>query len=158
MTLASSAPAAQKQIVDKRLQDSRFQAAGMTGGGRKDGSKYHNTPTERKTGSGAILRFDSKREAARYDELMLMLKAGEIRDLRLQPEYTLQEAYTTSEGERVGRIYYRADFCYERCGKRSGGREWWEAIVEDVKGHRTDVYKMKKKMMLERHGIEIQEV
>ena len=41
------------------------------------------------------ITFDSQKEAARYDQLMLRLCAGEIRDLKLQPEFTLQEAFTT---------------------------------------------------------------
>ena len=41
------------------------------------------------------LRFDSQKEARRYDELMVMLRAGIISDLRLQPQFTLQESYVT---------------------------------------------------------------
>ena len=58
--------------------------------------------------------FDSKKEARRYDELMAMLRAGQIRDLKLQPQFTIQEAYTTPEGQRVRAIRYQADFSYER--------------------------------------------
>ena len=152
-------PAAQRQIAEKILQNSRSQAADVAVDGGKP-SKMKNIPTYRITDSGQILRFASQKEAARYDELMLMLKAGEIRNLRLQPEYTLQEAYTTLNGEHVRAIRYRADFSYERAAHFSSKRgfDMWESIVEDAKGHRTDVYKMKKKMMLERYGIEIQEV
>ena len=50
------------------------------------------------------ITFDSQKEAARYDQLMLRLCAGEIRDLKLQPEFTLQEAFTTPLGERVRAI------------------------------------------------------
>ena len=46
------------------------------------------------------ITFDSQKEAARYDQLMLRLCAGEIRDLKLQPEFTLQEAFTTPLGVR----------------------------------------------------------
>nr|DAV17883.1 MAG TPA: Endonuclease [Caudoviricetes sp.] len=49
------------------------------------------------------LTFDSKKEAERYDALMLLQKAGEIRGLKLQVRYCLQEAYTTFEGDRVKR-------------------------------------------------------
>lgn len=71
------------------------------------------------------ITFDSQKEAARYDQLMLRLCAGEIRDLKLQPEFTLQEAFTTPLGERVRAIKYRADFAYERptepdCTYRAG--------------------------------------
>lgn len=109
--------------------------------------KYRNQKTERKG-----ISFDSKKESRRYDELMLMLQAGEISDLRLQQDFTLQEAYTTPDGERVRAIRYRADFAYQR---KNG-----EYIVEDVKSKatRTRVYLMKRKMMLERLGIRIREV
>lgn len=108
--------------------------------------KYHNTPTMR-----GDIRFDSKREAERYDELMLLLKAEEISELKLQPEFTLQEAYTTFYGTRVRAIRYRADFSYLK---------WGCLIVEDVKSKATKTreYRLKKKLMLERFGIEIQEV
>ena len=52
------------------------------------------------------ITFDSQKEAARYDQLMLRLCAGEIRDLKLQPEFTLQEAFTTPLGECVRAIKY----------------------------------------------------
>lgn len=56
----------------------------------KKASKYHGAPAER-----GELRFDSQKEARRYDELMVMLRAGIISDLRLQPQFTLQESYVT---------------------------------------------------------------
>ena len=58
--------------------------------GPKKASKYHSTPAER-----GELRFDSQKEARRYDELMVMLRAGIISDLRLQPQFTLQERATS---------------------------------------------------------------
>lgn len=164
--------AAQRQIAEKLAQNSRYHAAGAAAGGCKP-SKMKNIPTYRITDGGAKIRFASLKEAARYDELILMLKAGEIRNLRLQQEYTLQEAYTTSDGNRVKRMCYRADFCYEKLitsnelfgntpvkfsFSKDGTTIYWKPNVEDVKGCRTDVYKLKKKMMLERYGIEIQEV
>lgn len=77
--------------------------------GQKKPAKYHNKPTERVTASGKVIHFQSRKEARRYDELMVMLNAGKIRDLRLQVDFTLQEAYTNSEGNRVQAIRYRAD-------------------------------------------------
>lgn len=113
-------------------------------------SKYGNVKTGR-----AALHFDSKKEAARFDQLLLELRAGVIRDLRLQVEFTLQAAYTTTEGERVRAIRYLADFAYYR---RAG--EGWEYVVEDVKSKptRTRAYMMKKKMMADRLGLTITEV
>lgn len=118
-------------------------------------NKYHNTPTERVTASGAVLHFDSQKEARRYDILAARLQAGQIRDLRLQVEFTLQEAYTTPTGERVRAIRYRADFTYYR---DTGGN--WEYVVEDVKSKptRTKTYMMKKKMMADRLGLTITEI
>lgn len=67
------------------------------------GTKYHNTPTERVTASGAVLHFDSQKEARRFDVLAARQARGQIRDLRLQVDFTLQEAFTDTEGKRVGR-------------------------------------------------------
>ena len=113
-------------------------------------SKYGNVKTGRDN-----LEFDSKKEARRFDELVIELQAGEIKDLRLQVEFTLQAAYTTPSGERIRAIRYLADFTYYR---RSGST--WEYVVEDVKSNptRTRVYLMKKKMMVERLGLTITEI
>ena len=66
-----------------------------------------------------------------------MLQAGLIRELRLQQDFTLQEAYTTPDGRRIRAIRYCADFCYER--KTQTG---WEKIVEDVKSRATRTQKL----------------
>ncbi len=119
-------------------------------------SKYHNEPDQR-----GKIRFQSKKEARRYDELMLQLAAGKIRNLRLQVDFTLQEAYTKSDGLRIRAIRYKADFTYE---KSFTDEEWyteWEYIVEDTKSPPTrkkPEYVMKRKMMQDRLGITIQEV
>lgn len=107
------------------------------------------------------LRFDSQKEARRYDELALLLAAGKIRDLKLQPEFTLQEAYTTLEGVRVRAIRYRADFSYERATEPDCcGEVHWLLVVEDVKSEatKTRVYAIKRKLMRERLGIDVREV
>ncbi len=144
-------------------------ANGTPGGGRK----YHNKPTERLTASGAVLRFDSQKEARRYDELAALERDGAIRELRMQADFTLQEAYTDGEGRRVRAIRYRADFTY----RVPPARNWaiyaddppgwnerlglpWELVVEDVKSSATHTkeYIMKRKLMKERFSIDIQEV
>lgn len=152
---------AQQQIARKLAA----QARESTSEARERKRKYNNTPEERNAES-AVIRFDSKREARRYDELMLMLEAGKIRDLRLQQEFTLQEAYTTPQGDRVRAIRYKADFVYERLigyytDVAPKDIPKWEKVVEDVKGGKatqTAIYKMKKKMMQEKYGITVQEV
>lgn len=109
-------------------------------------SKYRNQKT---TVNGIV--FDSKKEAQRYEELLLMLKSGEISDLRLQVEFTLQEAYTTHTGQRVRAIRYKADFAYIKNNER---------IVEDVKSKatKTQVYAIKKKMLMDKYGVKIIEI
>ena len=98
-------------------------------------------------------KYQNQKEARRYDELLLMLRAGEIRDLRLQPQFTIQESYVTETGERVCAIRYTADFSYIR--EVSG-----EKIVEDVKSGptRTKEYLRNRKFMRSMYGIDVREV
>ena len=95
-------------------------------------AKYHNTKTEV---DGIV--FDSRMEARRYVQLKEMLEAGDIYDLRLQPEFELIPAYTRN-GKRIRKTVYRADFSYI---KRGGG-----AVIEDVKGVETEAFKLKRKL------------
>ena len=130
-------------------------------------TKYHNTPTERVTASGAVLHFDSQKEARRFDALAARQAAGQIRDLRLQVDFTLQEAFTDTEGKRVRAIRYKADFTYwERNAaeeNKAAAAGWpcdsWRYVVEDVKSKatRTAKYAMKKKMLKDRFGYDITE-
>ena len=151
-------PNAQRQILQKLGEIQRAKE-----------EKYHNKADQRVAKSGKAITFKSQKEAARYDELMLLLKAGKIRDLRLQPQYTLQEAYTTPEGEHIYALKYVADFSYEervmRKYQQDGGYSYeyveeWELVVEDVKSRptRTQIYITKKKLMREKYGITIREV
>lgn len=108
--------------------------------GRRFGGKYNNARVEVDG-----MQFDSMREAARWKELRLMERAGEISDLRRQVRY---ELVPKLPGERP--VDYIADFVY----RDKDGNE----VVEDVKGVRTPVYIIKRKLMLWRHGIRIREV
>ncbi len=137
--ISSLAPWAQKQILDKLHRDKK-QA-------EKSRSKYGNEPVQ----VGA-LKFDSRKEARRYQALMALQAAGEISDLRLQRDFHLLESYTTTEGQRIRGMVYRADFTY----LDSNGN----LVVEDVKSRatKTDTYLLKKKLMREQLGIEIQEI
>lgn len=114
-------------------------------------NKYRN----KKTVVNGIT-FDSQKEADRYLELMLLLKVGEIDRLKLQPEFTLQESFTTPDGEKVKAIRYRADFTYRK-KMRDGVDTYWVSVVEDVKGYRTKEYQQKRKMMLDM-GIKVHEI
>lgn len=89
-------------------------------------NKYRNIPT---TVDG--ITFASKKEAIRYAELKLLERQKEISDLVLQPSFPLYAG-----------IRYIADFCY--IDKRTPEK----LTIEDVKGMRTDVYKLKIKLFL----------
>lgn len=111
------------------------------------------------------IQFDSKREAARYQELRLLERAGRISGLQTQVKYVLIPTQRTASFElyksgpkkgmrKSGKVLenecaYIADFVYTQDGSE---------IVEDAKGMRTAVYRIKRKLMLERYGIQIQEV
>ena len=122
-------------------------------------TKYHNQPTDRVLPADNVIKFQSRREARRYDELMLMLKGGAIRKFKLQPQFTLQESFITPEGKRVQAIRYTADFSYEK-RMLNAGIETWVSVVEDVKVKPTQTpqYRTKKKLMAEKSGIEIAEI
>lgn len=113
-------------------------------------SKYHNQKT---TIDG--INFDSKREAERWCELKIMQRAGIVTDLKRQVKYCLiPEVKGSDKKIRQRAVHYIADFVYWE--KHNDG--CWHQVVEDAKGIRTEVYKIKKKLMLWRFGIEIREV
>lgn len=89
------------------------------------------------------ITFDSKKEAKRYGELLLLQRAGVISNLQLQVPYILINK------SKYGRaIKYVADFVYY---------ENKQIVVEDVKGIRTPVYRLKKRLFEEKYGIRILE-
>ena len=88
-------------------------------------------------------RFDSKKEARRYGELKLLERAGKIKDLELQPKFELIPTIRT-EDETLRKVSYIADFKY--IDLESG-----KVIVEDVKGFKTDVYLLKKRLFLQKY-------
>lgn len=95
------------------------------------------------------VRFDSKREAERYTVLLVRQNVGEISHLKLQPEFTILEAYMKPSGEKVRAQRYRADFSYVLPDG--------SLVVEDVKtdGTRTRVFENKRKLVEDKYGIEI---
>lgn len=97
------------------------------------------------------IRFASKAEAARYAELRLLEKAGEIKELTLQPRYELLA--WPSHGERTRTVvgHYVADFRY-----RQGPRGI--LVIEDVKGMRTALYRWKKRHFEAQYGLSITEI
>lgn len=112
-------------------------------------SKYGNRRTEVDG-----IRFDSRKEANRWHELKLMEKAGEISGLQRQVPFVLIPEQRAG-GKVVERACkYIADFVYYLPIPFGG----LEMVVEDAKGVKTDTYKIKKKLMLWVHGIQIKEV
>ncbi len=97
--------------------------------------KRHKYSARKKEVDG--ITFDSTAEAKRYVELKALQSSGAIRDLALQPRFTLQEGMTGCDGKRVRKIEYVADFMY-----RIGG----VVTIEDVKGIITPVFALKLKM------------
>lgn len=90
------------------------------------------------------ITFDSKKEAGRYQELKLLERAGAIKDLSLQPNFLLQDKFQYKE-KTERKIEYIADFQYYVVKDK----KW---VIEDVKGFKTDVYKLKKKLFLKKYG------
>lgn len=147
MNLADLPPQAREKIASKLVQEERENFTG---------SKYHNQKAVRVLEDGTTIHFDSQKEARRFDELSILLKAGKIRNLKLQAEFTLREAYTSAEGYHVRAIRYRADFEYEE----QIAPDVWTNVVEDVKSNatKTRVYSIKKKLLYEKFGVLIREV
>lgn len=101
----------------------------------RSASKYRNVKT---TVDGVT--YDSKKEARRAGELALLVRAGEISELKRQPKFEL-----VVNGQKIAR--YVADFTYfDKDGK---------PVVEDVKGVLTPEFKLKAKLMRAIHGVEI---
>ncbi len=99
-------------------------------------SKYRNI----KTIINGI-SFHSKKEGLRYVELKQLEKRKKIFNLKLQPKYII-----AINGIKI--CSYIADFSYGENGF---------TIVEDVKGFKTSIYRLKKKLMKVILGIEIYE-
>lgn len=116
---------------------------------RPGASKYHNTKTVHADGT----KFDSKREMHRYCNLLLMQKAKVITGLELQPRIPIiikgvAIKYLIATGTR--QMFYVADFKYF-------DRERQQWVLEDAKGHATEVYKIKR-ALVKAMGITIEEV
>ena len=106
--------------------------------------------------------FDSKKEMRHYTELLLLEKAGKIKDLQRQVKFQLIPAQREPDivgpkgGKKPGKLIerevsYVADFVYTDL-------QTGQAVVVDTKGFRTKEYTIKRKMMLYFHGIRIKEV
>lgn len=108
--------------------------------------KYHN---QKITING--IRFDSIKESHRYNELKWLERAGIIKELELQKTFELQPKFKNKLGEHIRAITYVADFYYYNNEKQ-------EYVVEDTKGFRTEVYKIKKKLFEYKYNMCIKEI
>lgn len=113
---------------------------------QREERKYQNVVVETADG----LRFDSKAEHRRWCYLAQLQRAGEITKLQRQVAFELIPAQARPSGGTERPTVYVADFVYvDRTGT---------TVVEDVKGASTPEYRLKRKLMLWRHGVEIREV
>lgn len=87
------------------------------------------------------LRFDSAAEGRRYQQLRMLERAGEIQDLRVHPRYVIIDALRVGS-RREKAIVYEADFAYTEGGL---------PVVEDVKGVETAVFRLKRRLFLQRY-------
>jgi len=134
-------------VTRERMSAAEYvNAAGGFAGLEKPKSKYRNVPT---VVDG--VRFSSRAEAKRWDELRMLEKAGEIFDLKRQVSFPLY----AFPGKLVGR--YVADFTYLAEEMNSDKYAGIHRIlhVEDVKGVRTDLFKWKAKHFAAQYGYEI---
>lgn len=107
-------------------------------------SKYHS-----KKAIVNGIEFDSRKEARRYSDLVLLERAGLISDLQRQVKFELLPSQRI-DGKVVERpVTYVADFVYKQDGK---------TVVEDTKGFKTKDYIIKRKLMLYIHGIRVKEI
>lgn len=110
--------------------------AALASSGRKARNKYHVSPPEERT-VGEVL-FASKAEARRWRELEALRAGGAVRLVLRQVPFHLP-----------GRTRYVVDFLV-----------WWtdgRLTFEDVKGHRTEVYKLKRRQVEALFGVKIDE-
>ena len=112
----------------------------------KRNQKYGNSKVE-----DAGRTFDSKAEHKRWQYLAMLERAGEIRNLRCQVPFELIPAQVAPSGKKERPTVYLADFVYQDA--KTGAQ-----VVEDVKGAVTPEFRLKRKLMLWRHGIEVKEV
>ena len=101
-------------------------------------SKYHSQPVDHDG-----YHFDSTAEFNHYQLLKLMQSAGEISDLIVHPRFVIIDAYEY-QGKMIRKTEYEADFQYfDHDGTQ---------VVVDVKGFATQVYLIKKKLLLQRYS------
>lgn len=150
--ISQLSPAAQKQALAKLMELERRKAETQK---EEPKRKLHEQKVDGVLIDGTPVTFASKREQARYGELALMQKAGEISGLQYQVRFELIPPQVRSDGKKERAVSYVADFVYTKNG---------DTVVEDSKGYRNPSsaayakFVLKRKLMLWVHGITIMEV
>jgi len=92
------------------------------------------------------IKFDSKAEAKKYQELKLLLRAKKIKNLNLQPKFKILDSaiyecnFTKNNKTKISDLYYTPDFAYTTLDNK--------IIIIEVKGVKTEAYQIRKKMFL----------
>ncbi len=107
-------------------------------------SKYRNRPCEV---NGE--KYRSRKEARRHQDLLLMVKSGDIGELRREVPFVLAPSVSV-QGRKRPELRYYADFHYWDANKQA-------FVTEDAKGIRTEGYRIKRHLMKSVHGIDILE-
>ena len=84
---------------------------------------------------GKPVKCASKAEAKRFGELILLERAGEIRDLVFHPRFPLFASFPAMKPV----VHYVGDAGYR------DGEDGKQHVVEDIKGHATEAFKIKAK-------------
>ena len=143
-------PQAVSQNVNALLMTNKITSNGHNFSIVKKKSKYGNVWTEV---NGK--KFQSKKEANRYSELLMLEKAGEISDLKCQVNYVVSDAVEwIGESKKLPAIKYILDFEYKV--KREDG---YRVVCEDVKGVKLRIYILKRSLFLNRYpNIQFKEI
>ena len=126
---------------------------------RKRYSKYRAKRCERINPDGSIEKYASQKEMLRHQVLLLLEKAGKIRDLKRQVPFILEPSVTIN-GKKIPPLRYIVDFVYINVlpvDKDYPRAVEENTIYEDVKGMKTRVYKIKRHIMKSKFNIDILE-
>ena len=123
----------------------------LSGGKSSGGSHAKRGKRKNKYNARKVGGYQSTKEYRRACKLKELLRLGEISDLREQVKYVVIPTQRDSSGKLLEKeCSYYADFVYR---DKNGN-----LVVEDTKGMRTSEYRLKKKLMLQVHGIKITEI
>lgn len=138
-----------KELIERRGGKISSSSSGKN---EKKPSKYHNrkcSAIDPKTGEAVT--FDSEKERDYYFDLLFREKYKSILDVRRQVRFKIIEPFEDIRGNKYRGIDYVADFTYIDAVDGS-------FHIVDVKGYRTDVYRIKKKLLAHMYGYIIDEV